>query len=116
VNYLRCFQEVGAGDVGLVGGKGANLGEMTQAALPVPPGFCLTAAAYRTFIRTTGLNAAIHSILAETHADDLADVAAKTARIQSLITEQEVPAVMVRQVLDSYDQLARRNWCVTGKR
>src|SRR2546429_9854457 len=30
----------------LAGGKGANLGEMARAGFPVPPGFCVTTAAY----------------------------------------------------------------------
>ena len=50
MTYIRWFEEVGAADVGLVGGKGANLGEMAVAGLPVPPGFCLTASAYRSVI------------------------------------------------------------------
>ena len=44
------FNEVGKSDVGLVGGKGANLGEMTQANIPVPNGFIVTSAAYFDFL------------------------------------------------------------------
>ena len=40
------FREVDKDDIGLVGGKGANLGELTRAGLPVPPGFIVTAEAY----------------------------------------------------------------------
>ncbi|MFQ5343039.1 MAG: PEP/pyruvate-binding domain-containing protein [Anaerolineae bacterium] len=105
MNYIRWFQEVGAGNVDLVGGKGANLGEMAAAGLPVPPGFCLTAAAYRDFIQATGLDATIRSILAETRQDEPANVEAKTARIRDLITAQDVPAAMVQQILDAYHRL-----------
>lgn len=55
--YIRFLNEIGAQDLALVGGKGANLGEMTRAGLPVPPGFCLTADAYRDFIAAAGLAA-----------------------------------------------------------
>ena len=44
--FIVWFEEVGKGDVGLVGGKGANLGEMTNAHLPIPYGFILTSQAY----------------------------------------------------------------------
>jgi len=44
------FEEVGKNDVGLVGGKGANLGEMVNASLPIPYGFIITAQAYFDFI------------------------------------------------------------------
>ncbi|MFQ5859489.1 MAG: PEP/pyruvate-binding domain-containing protein, partial [Anaerolineae bacterium] len=107
MNYIRWFHEVGAADVGLVGGKGANLGEMAVAGLPVPPGFCLTAAAYREFTQATGLDEIIRSILAETRLDDPADVEAKTARIRGFIAQQEVPATMAQQILDGYHRLAQ---------
>lgn len=57
MTYIRWFEEVGAADVALVGGKAANLGEMAVAGLPVPPGFCLAAVAYRDFIQAIRLNA-----------------------------------------------------------
>ena len=107
MNYIRWFQEVGVADAGLVGGKGANLGEMVVAGLPVPPGFCLTAAAYRAFIQATGLDGAIRSVLAETRLDDPADVEAKTAHIRGLITEQQVPVMMAQQILDGYHRLGQ---------
>src|SRR3954447_22170334 len=44
------FAQVGRGDLALVGGKGANLGEMARAGFPVPSGFCVTTAAYREFV------------------------------------------------------------------
>ena len=37
------FDEVEKDNIPQVGGKGANLGEMVGAGLPVPPGFCITA-------------------------------------------------------------------------
>jgi phosphoenolpyruvate synthase/pyruvate phosphate dikinase len=43
---IRRFGEIGLADVELVGGEGANLGELTTAGLPVPPGFAVTATAY----------------------------------------------------------------------
>ncbi len=107
MNYIRWFQEVGVTDGGLVGGKGANLGEMVVAGLPVPPGFCLTAAAYRAFIQATGLDGAIRSILAEARLDDQADVEDKTAHIRGLIAEQEVPMMMAQQILDGYHRLGQ---------
>ena len=56
MNYIRWFYETGKAETGLVGGKGANLGELTQAGLPVPPGFCVTSAAYKDFIRLNRLD------------------------------------------------------------
>ena len=47
---IAWFDEVGRNDVPLVGGKGANLGEMTKADIPVPPGFIVTADTYFRFV------------------------------------------------------------------
>ena len=44
---LRTFDEIDPGDAGSVGGKALGLGRMARAGLPVPPGFCVTTAAYR---------------------------------------------------------------------
>ena len=43
---IRWFADITKDDVGVAGGKGANLGELTRGGLPVPPGFVVTAAAY----------------------------------------------------------------------
>ena len=51
---IRWFGEIGLTDVGLVGGKGANLGELATAGLPVPPGFVVTAAAYVEAVSESG--------------------------------------------------------------
>src|SRR6516162_10095512 len=59
------FTQVGWGDLALAGGKGANLGEMTRAGFPVPPGFRVTTAAYRLFLAghpdTDGLFASLEA-------------------------------------------------------
>lgn len=48
------FARIGAADLPRVGGKGANLGELARLGLPVPPGFCLTTAAYDAFLAGAG--------------------------------------------------------------
>ena len=51
---IRWFEEIGLTDVALVGGKGANLGELTAAGQPVPPGFVVTADAYLDAVSESG--------------------------------------------------------------
>lgn len=48
--YIKFFSEISKNNVNLVGGKGASLGEMTQAGIPVPPGFVITTETYKQFI------------------------------------------------------------------
>ncbi|WP_297551352.1 phosphoenolpyruvate synthase [Thermococcus sp.] len=54
--FIRWFEELSKEDVPLVGGKGANLGELTRAGIPVPPGFCVTAEAYKYFVENVKLS------------------------------------------------------------
>lgn len=68
--YTLSFDEVDGTRLPEVGGKGANLGELTRAGFPVPPGFCATTAAYREFVQTSGeLEALLDSLDRVTHED-----------------------------------------------
>ena len=62
-NYIKWFDEIGKGDVGIVGGKGANLGELTSFGLPVPPGFCVTASGYTKFIKYAELDEVVKLLM-----------------------------------------------------
>jgi pyruvate,water dikinase len=55
MTFVKQLEELGRRDVPLAGGKGANLGELCRAGLPVPPGFVLTTAAYAAFVEANGL-------------------------------------------------------------
>ena len=48
--WVYSFEEGGAAMKPLLGGKGANVAEMSQAGLPVPPGFTITTEACRAYI------------------------------------------------------------------
>ena len=67
-------KDVNKEDVGLVGGKGANLGEMTRAGFPVPNGFIVTAPAYFQFLRENKLEEEINEILKEVNYKDPASL------------------------------------------
>lgn len=105
MKYIRWFHEIGAAEVDLVGGKGANLGEVTRAGFPVPPGFCVTAPAYRELIEVTGLYPIIQNILDKTDLRDPAFVAASASQIRELITQQPIPVQMANEILDGYRDL-----------
>lgn len=48
--YIQRFEDITKKDIKTAGGKGANLGEMTRAGIPVPPGAVLTVQAYQRFM------------------------------------------------------------------
>lgn len=106
-NNIRWFQEISAEDIEMVGGKGANLGEMARAGFPVPPGFCVIAPAYREMIEATALHPVIKSILDEMDADDPADVASRSAEIRDHIMHQPMPESLAAEITRSYGRLGR---------
>ncbi|MCK6565994.1 MAG: phosphoenolpyruvate synthase, partial [Dehalococcoidia bacterium] len=76
------FSEVGREDLGLVGGKGANLGELTRASIPVPPGFVVTADTYFHFIRQNALEPLIKKELFGLNTHDTKALQERAARIR----------------------------------
>ena len=105
MSNIRWFEEIDAGEIDLVGGKGANLGEMARAGFPVPPGFCVVAPAYREMIETTGLYPVIEGILAGMDTDDPAAVTRISAEIRRLINEKPIPPSLAAEITRSYGQL-----------
>ncbi len=64
------FQEVDKDDVGLAGGKGSNLGELTKAKIPVPPGFIVTSHTYFDFLEQSDLKPQISELLSDLDLND----------------------------------------------
>jgi pyruvate,water dikinase len=99
------FEEVGKKDIPLVGGKGANLGEMTRSHIPVPPGFVVTANAYYDFIQSAGLAVKIKAILEKLDSDDSKALQRASAEIKQLIMSAAMPAETARAIEESYQKL-----------
>ncbi len=89
----------------LTGGKGANLARMTQAGLPVPPGFCVTAKAYVETIAANALGDRIAEITDGLDYGDPAKLELRTAEIRKLIAAVEIPKSIVADVEASYGKL-----------
>ena len=99
------FKEVGKGDVGLVGGKGANLGEMLQANIPVPPGFIVTAKAYFSFLKEAGIADKVTSLLEGLDVDDSSTLQAVSAQIRELISNSPMPRSTAQEILGAYKEM-----------
>jgi len=87
------------------GGKGANLGELIAAGLPVPPGFCVTTAAYWHTVAATGLAVEIDSALHDVRPDDPASAERAAARIAVLFQELQLPEDLGEEILRAYRTL-----------
>lgn len=99
------FEEVGKDDVGLVGGKGANLGEMTQAKLPIPYGFIITSNAYFDFIHSAGLKNKISHYFKSLNYENSEELRQVSQHIKTLITNADIPKTIVKEIIKYYDQL-----------
>ncbi|WP_426417427.1 phosphoenolpyruvate synthase [Aestuariirhabdus sp. LZHN29] len=92
IDYVIPLQDLGAGDVDVVGGKNASLGEMisnlANAGVSVPGGFATTADAYREFLENSGLNQRIHELLDSLDVDDVNALAVAGAKIRGWIMDQ----------------------------
>lgn len=101
-SYVRWFKDVDKEDIGIVGGKGANLGEMTKAGFPVPNGFVLTAQAYFQFLEESGLKDDLHRILQGLDVNDSAKLAKASKDIEHKITHAKFPQEMATEVINAY--------------
>jgi len=106
--YIVWFEEVGKNDVGLVGGKGANLGEMTTASLPIPYGFVITSHAYFRFIAEAKLENKIKDILSIVNFDNGSELNQASEHIQKLILEAPVPEELTHAIIAYYDNLVTK--------
>ena len=104
---IRWFEEIRLTDTGSVGGKGANLGELTAGGLPVPPGFVITGEAYLDSIGRAGIRERLEAILAEarTASQDDLDVLAGEAR--DLVHAVPIPKDLAAGIVKAYRRLGK---------
>ena len=105
MDYTKKFQELTKSDVVVAGGKGASLGEMTQAGIPVPPGFVVTAQAFDEFLKITDLNVELDSILDNVDRNVMHTIEEASQKIQALITEADMPQKIADEVVKQHKEL-----------
>ena len=107
--FIAWFEEIDKNDIGTVGGKGANLGEMFKAKIPVPYGFVITSQSYFRFIKESGLEKKIRDQLHnfDHHNSNLLNSIAKN--IQKLILHERIPEDIAREIIFAYTELAARS-------
>ena len=108
MKYVEFFEELKKEDVDIAGGKGANLGELTRAGIPVPPGFVITAATYKKFMDETGISAEIMDILNALDVNDNKQLQSSAKKIKKIIIETEIPVEIRNIILEAYNALCHR--------
>ncbi|MEM1539045.1 MAG: phosphoenolpyruvate synthase [Candidatus Bathyarchaeia archaeon] len=109
-DFVIWFEDLRRDDIPLVGGKNANLGEMINAGIPVPPGFAITAYAYKKFIEETGIAEKIYQNIEETVKDpnDPKQYEEASKKIRALIESTPMPKNLEKAVRLAYRELCRK--------
>lgn len=108
--YILWFHEIDKGDVATVGGKGANLGEMTQAGFPVPNGFVVTSSAYVHMIEVNNLENKIKAVLKGLDVEDATALNRASKQVIDLIEKSPFPKDIEEQIFKAYDKLGDNPW------
>jgi len=102
------FNEVGKGDINIVGGKGANLGEMYRNGIPVPYGFIVTANAYFQYLRHSGLDKKIKNYLELLEYKDPKSLQNTSENIQNEIMKTPMPKALAQEIMLAYLDLSKK--------
>lgn len=95
-NLILTFAQIDRHSLAQVGGKGANLGEMTQAGFPVPDGFCVTTAGYHAFVAP--LETEVYRTLEGLDPADLVRVRTAGEKVRTLMGEHALPEGLVQAI------------------
>jgi|SRR5215204_2505314 len=105
MTYTAWFDEIRKDDIALAGGKGANLGELSNAGLPVPPGFVVTTTAYDAFVEANGIGDAIVGRALANRAEDPSGFEEVSEGISALFSGGKVPEAMADEIRVAYQEL-----------
>ncbi len=105
MKLIRDFEKLNKKDVVIAGGKGASLGEMTQAGISVPPGFVLLSSAFEKFLEETDLNIEIDSILHSVNHNEIHTVKNASEKIIALILGAEIPKDIADEIQKFFKKL-----------
>lgn len=107
--HVLWFKDINKNDIPLVGGKGANLGEMVKAGIPVPDGFVVTAKAYFDFINSTSIKKKIMTELSGLDVDDSDKLMEASERIKTAILQADMPKELAEEIKNYYLELSGEN-------
>ena len=105
MQWIKQFQQISKNDTSEAGGKGASLGEMTQADIPVPPGYVVLAPAFERFLHETDLTQELDAILHTVKHDEIHTVEHASEKIRALITSAKIPDDISAEIRDYFKQL-----------
>ena len=91
MDYIVWFKDLNKDSIPVAGGKGANLGEMVNAGLPVPGGFVVSAQTYKKFVEDEKINEDINEVLKDLDVEDNDKLQNAAETIQKIIKGTAIP-------------------------
>lgn len=101
----KWIEEINKEDASIVGGKGANLGEMLKAGVSVPPAFIVTTKAYMYLLETGGFRDKIARFHEEIDIDDFRQLTRIGKEVRDLILSAQMPKKIADTIRKSYKKL-----------
>ncbi len=105
MSHVAFFKDITKNSVPEAGGKGASLGEMANASIPVPPGFVVLAQAFDRFIAETGLKEEIEARLAEVKPEDMNTIEKTSVVLRDVIHDTPMPQDLQTEIAEAFKQL-----------
>jgi len=109
--FIKPFKQLNKKDVDIAGGKGASLGEMTQAGIPVPPGFVIIANAYEYFMQETPRSPVaeteidIDAQFKKVNYDDTNSIDQASNVIRDIMHDTKIPLKLATQISKEFKKL-----------
>lgn len=112
MKFIQWFAELGIGDVGLVGGKNASLGEMYRTLIrkgvKVPNGYAITAQAYFYLLEEAGIRKEIKRVLHDLDTRSIRNLQERGKKVRKLILDTTFPKDLETAIIDNYRKLERQ--------
>ncbi len=114
IDNVLWFKFIRKNDIPIVGGKGANLGEMANNNIPVPPGFVVTADAYFAFIEKANLQREIIRKVKSINEEDTEQLDKVTAEIREMIAKAPMSEDLQAEIMTNYMKLGEKKLGIGG--
>ena len=115
MEYILWFEKIDKEMIPLVGGKGANLGEMSKLNLPVPQGFAITTKAFDRFLESNRINEQIDKWIDECDVENSDQLMETSKKIKELIVSKEYPPMIRSELIESYKEISFTDQVVTPR-
>lgn len=109
MSFIKNFRQISKKDIFIAGSKGASLGEMIQAKIPIPQGFVVLASAFEKFLEEADLNVEIEALLHQVNLKDINSVNRTSNEIRDLILDAEFPKDIAKEIQKEFLKLKAKD-------